>query len=77
MSPRDVDIADMQCWIFCLADRKWNIGSKRCSEIFKHYKLLEYLRDDYDYLHLSSYDCALEDLEAYLNRRGVDIYAAA
>lgn len=28
MNERDIDIADMQCWVFRMAQTKWNISKK-------------------------------------------------
>lgn len=77
MSLRDMDIADMQCWVFCMAQKKWRLDAASCARIFSRYGLFDYLRDDYDYLHLSGYECALSDLENRLERLGVDVHEAA
>ena len=39
MSKRDIDIADMQCWIFRMAQEKWNIPPEDCADLFKKYDL--------------------------------------
>lgn len=31
MSERDIDIADMQCWVFRMTQTKWNISKKTVS----------------------------------------------
>ena len=35
MSKELMDIADMQCWVFRMAQKKWNISGKECSDIFQ------------------------------------------
>ena len=35
MSERQISIADMQCWIFRMAQTKWKKSPKECSELFK------------------------------------------
>lgn len=35
MSQRQLDIADMQCWIFRMAQSKWNISASECTKLFK------------------------------------------
>lgn len=71
MSEIEKDIADMQCWVFRMAQTKWNISSKECAELFKKYDVLGFLADCYDSLHLNSYACALADVETLLKNRGV------
>lgn len=36
MHSYDKDIADMQCWVFRMAQVKWNISPKECAAIFKN-----------------------------------------
>lgn len=67
------DINDMKCFVFRLAQRKWNIDPKKCAQIFDKNKLYEVIEKGYDYLHLSSYDNAVEELESILKSRGVNI----
>ena len=71
MDEKQTDIADMQCWLFRMAQKKWNITSEQCTAIFRKYHLLDFIADCYDLLHLSSYSCALEDIEQLLANQGV------
>ena len=73
MSERDIDIADMQCWVFRMAQTKWNIPAKDCVELFKKYNIFDFIADCYDSLHLNSYACALADVETLLKNRGVTV----
>ena len=63
MSEHQIDIADMQCWVFRMAQAKWKMSAKDCTELFRKY----------DILHLNSYECALRDVEELLKNRGVTV----
>lgn len=73
MSQRQIDIADMQCWVFRLAQTKWKISARECADIFRKYDILSFISECYDSLHLNSYACALEDIETLLKNRGVTV----
>ena len=40
MSERQRDIADMQCWVFHMAQSKWKMSPEDCAELFKKYDIL-------------------------------------
>lgn len=63
----------MQCWVFRKAQQKWNLTGKECAALFKQYDLFGYISDCYDLLHVSSYQCALEEVEGLLNSRGIAV----
>ena len=63
MSEYNIDIADMQCWVFRMAQSKWKMSPSDCAKLFKKY----------DILHLNSYECALHDVETLLKNRGVTV----
>ena len=69
----DEDIADMQCWVFRMAQVKWNMSAKECAAIFKKYNIFGFIADCYDSLHLNSYACALDDVETLLHNQGVTV----
>ena len=73
MSQEQIGIADMQCWVFRHAQKKWNLAPATCAEIFRKYDLLGYIAECYDLLHVSSYQCALDDIEDILRRKGVAV----
>lgn len=73
MTQRQLDIADMQCWVFRMAQSKWNITPKECAEIFKKYNILGFISECYELLHVSSYACALADVEDILRANGVNV----
>lgn len=73
MSKRDIDIADMQCWIFRMAQEKWNIPPEDCADLFKKYDILGFISECYELLHVSSYENALADVEDILQANRVSI----
>ena len=76
MSKREKDIADMQCWVFRMAQTKWNMSAKDCTALFKQYDIFGYISECYELLHVSSYSCALEDVEEILLANGVGLCKA-
>lgn len=71
MSQYQIDIADMQCWVFRMAQTKWHLSPEDCATIFKQHDVLGFIAKCYDVLHLSSYECALDDVEEMLRNHGV------
>ena len=67
-------IHHLQCWLFRHAQIKWKKSPYETAELFKKYKLYEFVNDCYGLLHVSSYECALDELEAILNANGVRVY---
>ena len=73
MKEQDIDIADMQCWIFRMAQTRWEKSPEECTKIFQDNNVFDYLSKCYNILHLSSYDRALHDVEDFLRNRGIQI----
>lgn len=73
MSQEQIAIADMQCWVFRHAQKKWHLSPSACADLFKKYDLLGYIAECYDLLHVSSYQCALDDIEDILHRKEVAV----
>ena len=71
MSQKQIDIADMQCWVFRMAQSKWNLSSQACTKLFQDYDILGFISECYELLHVSSYECALHDVEDILKANGV------
>lgn len=69
----DRNINHMKCWLFRKAQVKWGLKPDECVEIFVRHGLFDYIGQCYDYLHLSSYNLALADLEELLFSKGVKI----
>ena len=66
-------IHHMETWLFRQAQKKWNKTPEEIAEIFKKYGLFDYITDCYDYLCLSSYDLALENIEMLLKNKGLQV----
>ena len=73
MSQLEINISDMQCRVFRMAQKKWNITPERCGELFRKYNIFQFISDCYDTLHLSSYACTLQDVEEILRANGVAV----
>lgn len=73
MQEQNIDIDDMQCWVFRMAQTRWHKSPQECAQIFQDNKVFEFISDCYGYLHLSSYACALDDVETMLKNRGVTL----
>ena len=73
MSQEELGIADMQCWVFRNAQRRWNISPSACVRIFKEHDLLGFISECYDLLHVSGYERALDDIESILHSKGVSV----
>ncbi len=67
-------ITHMKCYLFRMAQEKWNMDPSMIAKVFNENKLFDYIADCYDSLHLSSYQLVLNDLETILKNRGVDPY---
>ncbi|NGM18107.1 DUF3791 domain-containing protein [Eggerthellaceae bacterium zg-887] len=70
MSPRQTDVADMQCWLLRMAQVAWHMPAKDVAMLFRDQGVFDYIDDLYGLLHVSSYQSALGDVEKYLQARG-------
>ncbi|MCC8126073.1 MAG: DUF3791 domain-containing protein [Clostridiales bacterium] len=68
-----MNVTDMQCRIFRMAEKKWGLAPEVCADIFRQYDIFGFIDECYDSLHLNSYQCALDDVETLLHNQGVDI----
>ena len=73
MSEERINITHMQCHVFRMAQVKWGLSPQECAEIFRKYDILGFINECYDSLHLSSYNCALDDVETLLHNQGVAV----
>ncbi len=64
-------INHMKCYLFRMAQEKWNLSPSKTASIFNENELFDYIADCYDSLHLSSYQLVLSDLETILKNKGV------
>ncbi|WP_080800047.1 DUF3791 domain-containing protein [Arabiibacter massiliensis] len=72
MTPEEIDITDMQCWVFRMAQTSWGRTSLECAELFKEHDVLGFIAELYGLLHLSGYRAALDEVETYLRSKGVE-----
>ena len=73
MSQEQINITDMQCRLFRMAQREWNLSPSACTEVFQKNKVFDFISECYDSLHLSSYQCALDDVAELLRAKGVAV----
>lgn len=73
MSQEQINITDMQCRVYRMAQRKWKMSPVECTALFQKYNIFSFIAECYDVLHLSSYDCALRDVEDILQSNGVNV----
>lgn len=66
-------IHHMETWLFHRAAQKWNKSPEEIAAIFTQYGVFDYISECYDYLHLSSYEMALENIEELLKNKGIRI----
>ena len=71
MTEREIDIADMQCWVFRIAQTRWHISPIECAELFKKYDILGYISECYDLLCTYSYYHVVDDAELILASHNV------
>ena len=62
----DKDITNMKCWVFRLAEKKWNKNNIDLAKLFDKNNVYDFIDDSYDYLHLMSYDSVVDEIELYL-----------
>ena len=73
MTEREIDIADMQCWVFRIAQTRWHISPIECAELFKKYDIPGYISECYDLLCTYSYYHVVYDAELILASHNVFI----
>lgn len=71
MSQEQINISHMQCWVFRMAQSKWNKTPEETTALFKQHDVFAFVEEFYDTLHLSSYGHALTSIEAMLAQKGV------
>ena len=73
MSQEQINITDMQCRLFRMAQREWHLSPSECADLFQKNNVFDFISDCYDSLHLSSYQCALEEVEELLRTKGAAV----
>lgn len=67
------DIFLLQVRLYRLAQLKWNVDSKRCSEIFNKYKIYDYIETCYESFHVQGDEANFDDIMKYLNNIGAEL----
>jgi len=68
---------EMKFTVFCLENYKVhrNLTGKEAVQLFDSYGVFDYLRDGYDVLHTTGYQYMNNDIDMYLDARGVKFSA--
>ncbi len=56
-----------------MAQDKWKKTPEECAKLFQDNDIFGFISSCYEILHLSSYECALDDVEEMLKNRGIFI----
>ena len=67
------DLFYMQVRLFRLAQLKWNVDAKKCSEIFNKYKIYDYIETCYDFYHIQGDEANFDDIKKYLENIGAEL----
>ena len=67
------DIFLLQVRLYRLAQLKWNVDSRRCSEIFNKYKIYDYIEICYEFFHVQGDEANFDDIMKYLNNIGAEL----
>ena len=73
MTPRESEILSMQIRLFRQFMERHQVDKDKASQIFKEYDLFGFISECYGALHLSSDNCALNDIDTLLKNSGVSI----
>lgn len=67
------DLFLLQVRLFRLAQMKWNVDLKKCSEIFNKYKIYDYIETCYEFFHIQGDEENFNDINNYLKNNGVEL----
>lgn len=67
---RSAGIEDMQCWVFCDAMDRWHLSGSECARVFENHKIMNYIEDCYDILHVSGYEAVLREIDEIIGKDG-------
>ena len=73
MTPRETEILSMQIRLFRQFMERHQVDKDKASWIFKDYDLFGFISECYGALHLSSDNCALNDIDTLLRNSGVSL----
>ncbi len=69
----DKEIQEMKCFVFRIAQQRWNVSPQKCAEIFDKCNAYAFIQECYDILHLSGYECVVNDIENMMEAEGITI----
>ena len=73
MNQDQTNISHVQCWLFRMAQSKWNKTPEETTALFRQNDVFSFIEEFYDTLHLSSYSHALTSVEQMLAKKGVQL----
>lgn len=69
------EITFMQIRLIRLASEEWHLSIDHIVEIFRRMNVFGYIEAGYGIFHCEGDDAILEDIQEFLQRKGIDIYA--
>lgn len=64
-------INSMKCFAFQYAIDRWNVSSLDAIKIFEKGKIFKFIEENYEYLHINGYEFILDDIEEFLDDKGI------
>ena len=69
------EITFMQIRLIRLASEEWHLSIDHIVEIFRRMNVFGYIEAGYGIFHCEGDDAILEDIQEFLQRKGINIYA--
>ncbi len=69
----DSEIQEMKCFVFRIAQQRWQVSPEKCAEIFDRLDVYAFIQECYDILHLSGYECVVNDIEKMMAEEGIQV----
>lgn len=69
MPNEELDIGGMQCLLFNIAQKKWNVNAAKCADIFERNHVLEFIRDCHNAITISAIPDDEKEVHAVLIMR--------
>ena len=67
------DLFMLQVRLFRLAQMRWDKSAIECEQIFRDYDVNDYIKDCYEEYHVQGDEANIDDVEAYLRKKGFEI----
>ncbi len=67
------DLFMLQVRLFRLAQMRWKKSAIECEQIFLKYDVNDYIEDCYEEYHVQGDEANMDDVEAYLRKKGFEI----